>query len=69
MRKNAIVTIQQYKELNEAISERLFKGDENTKRYAPEEPYLFKGDQILLPITDEVQQKCGDLIKDLKYEE
>ena len=30
MRKNAIVTIEQYKELNQAISERLFKGDENT---------------------------------------
>lgn len=69
MRKNAIVNFQQYKELNEAISERLFKGDENTKRYAPENPYLFKGDQILLPITDEVQEKCGDLIKGLTYEE
>ena len=30
MRKNAIVTEAQYKELNEKISERLFKGDENT---------------------------------------
>ena len=30
MRKNAIVTIEKYKELNEKISERLFKGDENT---------------------------------------
>ena len=69
MRKNAIVTQEQYKELNQAISERLFKGDENTKRYAPEEPYLFKDGKILLPITDEVQEKCSDLIKGLEYEE
>ena len=30
MKKNAIVTIEEYKELNQVISERLFSGDGNT---------------------------------------
>ena len=56
-------TIDQYKQINSAISRYLGYERDGTSRYAPEEPDTFNIDnKPVMLITTQVQEQCADIL-------